>query len=430
MASTTTAANLRIGVLKAANDYITGTVTTGTSSTVFIDTSLANYAARPPAPYNWVYWLTATQAGNAYANRLITTYASSTYTVTMASALTGTTTAADTYEISQWSNADLIGAINQARIELYPNLSILKDVYLYTEENQRRYTIPTSMNRVYQVRLANEVSADADENILDSESLNPRFEEWTSTTPDHWTATNLTTTYNTDDDFVWDDDYSCECLVAVSTTGTLTNSITNYAYYSGMKMSFKVMAYCGVASRLRASINDGTTTTYSSYHAGNGWEELTVSAVMQATPTAVTVGVSLLSGSTAVTFYLDEAILTMGQRAVNAGETPVYNWKQSDTVLELPYTPAFNQRIHLIGQGYLSSISSDTDTMEVSEQHLPLLYEQALVILYQKSRKPQMNTEFTDSQIAYHMGRVQELKRTCSMPQADPINGVPDWYGG
>lgn len=263
MASTTTAANLRIGVLKAANDYITGTVTTGTSSTVFIDTSLANYAARPPAPYNWVYWLTATQAGNAYANRLITTYASSTYTVTMASALTGTTTAADTYEISQWSNADLIGAINQARIELYPNLSILKDVYLYTEENQRRYTIPTSMNRVYQVRLANEISADADENILDSESLNPRFEEWTSTTPDHWTATNLTTTYNTDDDFVWDDDYSCECLVAVSTTGTLTNSITNYAYYSGMKMSFKVMAYCGVASRLRASINDGTTTTYS-----------------------------------------------------------------------------------------------------------------------------------------------------------------------
>ena len=195
-------------------------------------------------------------------------------------------------------------------------------------------------------------------------------------------------------------------------------------------MSFKVMAYCGVASRLRASISDGTTTTYSSYHSGNGWEELTVSAVMQATPTAVTVGAYLLSGATAVTFYLDEAILTMGQRAVNAGETPVYNWKQSDTVLELPYTPVFNQRIHLIGQGYLTSISADTDTMEVSEQHLPLLYEQALVILFQKFRKPQMNTEYVDSQIAYHMGRVSELKRTCSMPQADPINGVPDWYGG
>jgi hypothetical protein len=349
----------------------------------------------------------------------------------MASALTGTTTAADTYEISRWKNADLFGALNQSRIELYPNLSILKDIYLYTEENQRRYTIPTSINRVYQVRLSDEVSTDSDENILESEDLNPNFEEWTGTTTcDHWTASNVTLAHNDDEDFVWDDDHSCECLVAATTTGTLTNTITNFAYYSGMKMSFKIMAYCGVASRLRASISDGTTTTYSSYHSGNGWEELTVSAVMQATPTAVTVGAYLLSGATAVTFYLDSAILTMGQNAVNAGERPVYNWKQADTVLELPYTPAMNQRIHLIGQGYLTAISADTDTMEVSEQHLPLLYEQALVILYQKERKPQQQTKDTDSKLAYHMGRVNELKRTCSMPTAQPINGVPDWYGG
>jgi hypothetical protein len=120
----------------------------------------------------------------------------------------------------------------------------------------------------------------------------------------------------------------------------------------------------------------------------------------------------------------------MGQRAVNAGENPEYNWKQTDTVLELSRTPAMNQRLHLIGQGYLTSISADTDTMEVSEQHLPLLYEQALVILYQKSRKPQQATKDTDSQLAYHMGRVQELKRTCSMPTAIPMNGAPDWSGG
>lgn len=422
----TTLANLRIGLLKEANDYITGTVTTGTSSSVFIDTSLANYAARPPAPYNWVHWLSCTQTGNNGEDRLITAYSTSTYQVTQI-ALAATTTAADTYEISRFKAANVADALNQARLELYPNLSIYKDVYLYTEENQKKYTIPSSIKQLYQVRLCNEVWADSDENILESEGLNPDFEEWTSTSPDHWTATNLTTNYNTDEDFVWKDDYSCECLVASSTAGTLTNSITNYSYYSGMAMSFKIMAYCGTATRLRASINDGTTTTYSSYHSGNGWEELTVTADMQATPTAVTVGVALASGATAVTFYLDEAVLTMGQRAVNAGSMPIFNWTQRDTVLELPFQLNMNQRLRLIGAGYLSSVTADTDEMETSAQNNPLLYAQALVILYQRMRYPNMDTDYIDKQIGYWMGKVQELKRTCSMPLPSPANGDPTW---
>jgi hypothetical protein len=142
------------------------------------------------------------------------------------------------------------------------------------------------------------------------------------------------------------------------------------------------------------------------------------------------VGVALASGTTAVTFYPDSAILTMGQRPVYVGEYPIYNWKQSGATLELPYQPAMNQRIHLIGTGYLTSVSADTDEMETSEENNPLLYEQAMIILYQKQRKPNQDTKNVDSKLAYHMGRVAELKRNCSMQSPNPVNGVPDWHGG
>jgi hypothetical protein len=429
---TTTMANLRIGLLKAADDYISGTVTTGTSSTVFIDTSLANYAPRPPAVYDWVYWLSATQSANVGLSRRIAAsgYNATTYQVTMASALTGTTTIGDTYEISHLKPADVLDAINQARIELYPYLSqYLEKDLLFTEQNRRRYTIPSTINTVYGVKLLNEVSTDIDENILDDEALNPDFEEWTSTSPDHWTASNITTTYNTDDDFVWDDDYSCECLCAASSTCTLTNTITNYSYYSGMSMSFSIMAYCMTGSRLRASIYDGTTTTYSSYHGGSGWEKLTVTATMQATPTAVSVGIQCASG-TVLTVYLDNAILTMGTRATETGGDPIFNWKQIGSVLELPYEPAMNQIIRVTGTGYLTVMATDASAMEIDEKNTPLLYAQAMVILFSRQRKTNQNTEHVDSQIAFWMSKVAQYKKSMTMVIPPYENGCPDWHGG
>jgi hypothetical protein len=66
-----------------------------------------------------------------------------------------------------------------------------------------------------------------------------------------------------------------------------------------------------VAGRARIAINDGTTTTFSSYHSGgSGWEFLTVTAVMQAVPTAIEVRLYVDTGNT--TAQCDGVVMTLG----------------------------------------------------------------------------------------------------------------------
>jgi len=66
-----------------------------------------------------------------------------------------------------------------------------------------------------------------------------------------------------------------------------------------------------VASRARIYIYDGTTTTYSSYHTGgSSLEFLTVTVALQATPTAVRVGLSVDTGDT--TAQVDGFVFSLG----------------------------------------------------------------------------------------------------------------------
>ena len=58
--------------------------------------------------------------------------------------------------------------------------------------------------------------------------------------------------------------------------------LTNYPYWSG-NITYGCWVYATAADRARIAINDGTTTTYSSYHTGGStWEWLTVTASVAA----------------------------------------------------------------------------------------------------------------------------------------------------
>lgn len=66
-----------------------------------------------------------------------------------------------------------------------------------------------------------------------------------------------------------------------------------------------------VASQCRVQVNDGVTTTSSSYHTGNGtWQELTVQATIGATATNVTANLSVEGSNTPCN--VDELYLTFG----------------------------------------------------------------------------------------------------------------------
>ena len=128
---------------------------------------------------------------------------------------------------------------------------------------------------------------------------------------------------------------------------------------------------------------------------------MTVSATIGASPSEITVGVQNAAG-TAHTFYRDEAVLTIGTRAVFERGTPVTNWRQIDRVLELPYYPSEGRQLRIIGTGLLSSVTLETDEMEIDDPQTRILYADAILYLLRQGdyRSPAQSQEWTERQMA------------------------------
>jgi hypothetical protein len=83
-------------------------------------------------------------------------------------------------------------------------------------------------------------------------------------------------------------------------------SSAGIANWQGKSVTFRMWVYSTVASRGRVRIYDGVGSTYSSYHTGgSGWEQLTVTRIIDASATCVYVSGELSGGDTSV--YFDDA---------------------------------------------------------------------------------------------------------------------------
>ena len=255
------------------------------------------------------------------------------------------------------------------------------------------------------------------------------FEIWTSSSAlTHWTTATSTITQTSTSPYYKHGTYSCKIDTAA---GTLTQDITNWddlKRLAGQSVTFSIQAWCDTASSLRISINDGTSQTYSSYHAGDSaWtqdnpriDNMYVTQFIDWNPTEITFTIHHESAS--AVSYVDDAravgpyqprlfIETLGL----SQETPVqvliehYNysndepWTQIfnsrlDTELGYLYLPSSVQRdrrLRIKGIGYLDFLDSSGDsatawnsTININSPQTDILIAQAIVYLYTQMSLP------------------------------------------
>lgn len=142
---------------------------------------------------------------------------------------------------------------------------------------------------------------------------NPSFDVWengVSTVPDAYTLTGAGASVAREGTIIKVGTYS----LALTRSGTDcyatqdVYAVQGSTYVRSGVYTFGAWVYATAASRARLRMNDGVTTTNSSYHTGGStWEWLTVTATVGAAITSLNVGLQVDTGNT--TAYIDGLML-------------------------------------------------------------------------------------------------------------------------
>jgi hypothetical protein len=156
---------------------------------------------------------------------------------------------------------------------------------------------------------------------------NGSFEVWekgTSTAPAGWTLTGASATVAREAATIKHGDYSAK-LTRSGTDCHLSRDLYEEAgktYARSRQFTIGAWVYATVASRARLRVNDGTTTTYSSYHTGNStWQFLTVTVTLGAAASVFHIGLAVDTGNTSA--FVDGMTLVEGAALANTSPTPI-----------------------------------------------------------------------------------------------------------
>jgi len=365
--------------------------------------------------------------------------------------LTGTDLASETgstdFEIHKYSPTLLRQCLNIARTKSYPLLHLPVARNLMTTQAQRRYEVPAAITErpiAIWLERGHDVTSYIN-NILS----NPSFEDFTSGAPDSWTATTLDTAEETSTTTpinyaVRDSGSSVRLTSQTSSTGTLLQTISSPGTHSGQRISLSIWVYCLTASvvstqlTINGTINLGTAAD-GGLHTGSGWEKLTHYEDMPVTVTSLTVGLSVLSTATDNTeFYADDALCVVGplQEPSPQNREELRRWDYVPVVegstqrnhVVFPYPLPDHYLLRFEGSGYLSSVSADTDTMEIGAPQTDLLYRYAAEELYERigMNTPDSDGNF-DSRRTAHVRNEQARLQMHSLPRHNPKIKIPDW---
>lgn len=156
---------------------------------------------------------------------------------------------------------------------------------------------------------------------------NSGFEQWTLGTnvaPDGWTlsGTGAAVARSTSK---YAGAYSARLTNQVSQVlglGFMTVADTKGVdYFKGKTITFSCRINCAYANRVTLSIGDGIGATYSSSHAGTGWQLLTVTHTVSNSATSVAAYINISSGAS-ISIYADEAMLVEGSSAFASSPKP------------------------------------------------------------------------------------------------------------
>lgn len=281
---------------------------------------------------------------------------------------------------------------NRARQDLFPHVAIVRDYrLLHTGPLQRVYTLPTTLRAgPYSVYLEPRLAVDP---LAENLCTDPGFENWTNATAlGDWTLTGTGATVNREQETtsprnfaVLQDTYSARVVSASSGETTLLQTVTPSQATQSVELNVTVWVYCLTASRvsLRIGSTDGAT------HTGTGWELLSQSANLSATATDFSVGVACTAGAV-ISFYVDEITARLGpSEPIDFGWDPLYNWKWVPPVagaanggtLEFPYLLPAKRRLRIMARDLVSSVTADTDTIEVDGEQVDILYNKTREML-------------------------------------------------
>ncbi len=164
--------------------------------------------------------------------------------------------------------------------------------------------------------LANPVWADFSDLHPANLVRNSSFEGWiagAAVAPDYWTLTGAAATVAREAAVIKHGLYSAKVTRAGTDCHLSRNCYVDMGstYIQSRVYTFGAWVYAAVASRARLRVNDGVTTSYSSYHTGGStWEFLTCTVTAGAAVTAFTVGLAVDTGNTSA--YIDGAMLVEG----------------------------------------------------------------------------------------------------------------------
>ena len=364
------------------------TTTNLTTSTAIVSTELGDRWNQDDYFNGW--YATIRGVNNDEVERRVRDYTATTGTLTVTGANLSGETGATTCEVSKFTQDDTLRAFNRARQNVWPNIGIVRDLEtVVTGVLQQRYTVPSTIRRVHRVELGARYEA---ENLSENLLLNPGFEDWTnSTTPANWTLSGAGASVNQEEATTGARNYavlsgsnSARLVVPLNTVTTLlqTFDVSSSDYQAvgteGVECNVSAWVYCNTASRvsIRIAGNDGTA------HGGTGWELIKHVQNLGATATTAAVGVVGSSGA-AIPFFVDEILMTLGpSEGIEAPYTPIYNWQHIPPVAGAANggTLIFSERLpemrrlRIVGTDLLSSVSADSDTVEIDGDLLEPVY--------------------------------------------------------
>jgi hypothetical protein len=414
----------------------TTTTNVGSNQNV-ISTELGDYGFRDPGDAgsgddlfgDW--WVKFNSGNNDDEVRRIASYdASASRLVVSGSVLEAESGAVD-FELHKWSPTLLREVLNTARLHAQDILYLPTTRTLFTSPTQTRFSVPSIIiGRPTDISLVKRVPAGSyADNILS----NGDFEDFTGGAPDSWAATTLDTAqedastnpYN----YVVFDGKSVRLTSQNGNTGTLLQTISSPGTHSGQRITLSIWVYCLTASivstriTINGSINLGTAID-GGLHTGSGWELLTHYEDAPVTITALTVGLSVLSSATDNTeFYADEAISVVGPlQEPEYSEIPLADWEflpqmQGSTLRNEVIFGGPLPNMHLLrfrGRGFLSSVSSDTDIMEIDSDQAQLLYAYAAAELFSRQ-------SFMAGDVDWRFTRAMEDKARRDIVRLEPV---------
>lgn len=376
-----------------------------TAATLIVDTSLLNLPGGTDADAFLNFYALATNGNNDGEAKRVSAYAT-TGVITVAEAYSAAPSSGMTFELSQYSFVDIHNALNRGGELLYPYLSVpLRDETI----------------------------------MVDQRLANWDFETGTFTS---WTAVG-SPTVSAETSIFWQGTRGAK-IVAGGAAGQLTQAPTiNISKITDKTATFRCWVYATAANTARLRIDwDGSNFENHDYHSGEDrWELQEIVASIPSSATQVKAIVEVAASGTA---YFDQSFLGIdpiyqytlpaafirGVSSLSMQSSlhhpdglfePIDEWhfeEDSGTpYILLDKSLAPGRILRCIGQGVLSTTSSDTDTMEVNAPRTNVLIARAAQYLYETTwaESSMFSREFYEERAMFWKQRVSDLLSTPGM---------------